>query len=119
MSNLEELQKRIERNKLKEIELSPFESFIFHHNIKKGLDKVPAYMIWYLYIQYSEKNSEEYLFKQNEFFIHLKQIIDNKRSNTGIKYLIDKSSLRHLPLDFEFKAKLWKTQTKKQVNRPI
>lgn len=114
MSKLEQLRERIRKNKEKseEIELSPFSRFILDNNIINGIDRVPAYVILYLYREFLKKNPEEYQLKDNEFFIYLKDILDSKRTKKGNFYLIDFKSLKNIPNDLLFKATLWKTNQK-------
>ncbi len=111
MNNLEELTKRIEANKQKEKELdSPFKTFINTYNIKAGFDKFPAFMLVFLYKKFIEKNQNYLPVSNKVLYTLLGKEFKRKRSKKLRYYLIDVKSLNNLPHDFEFNAKLWKSQ---------
>lgn len=112
MSNLslDQLKARIEKNKelkSKENVDSPLSLFIENYTIRKGFDKIPNYVILYLYVLFLEKNKEIYPYKTIDFHKKLSKQLNKTRTGKMRYYLIDKTLLSNLPHDLEFKALLW------------
>ena len=95
MIQLEDLLSRIDKNKnKKEVVTGNFTHFISSYNIEKGLDKVPTYLIYYLYRQFLQKNQEILPIKKSMFFRHFKALFELKRYGKQRYYMLAKSKIK-------------------------
>lgn len=110
---LADLQQRIQKNKDNQIatELPFFEQYLNHYNIKSGIDRVPTYLLYYVYSEFIARNKEELPLSRRSFSIVLKRHIKAVRWGKQRYSLIDKSTIK-IDQEMEFKAALWqKSQT--------
>lgn len=119
MKSLDELLKRIDHNnnKSNNVSIVNFQSFLSFYHIKEGLDKVPTYLIYYLYLKFLKKNSEILPLKPKQFFIILGSFVKRTRIGNQRYYLLDKNSLRLEENDL-FESKIYvkrKKSTEKKV----
>ena len=90
MAKLEELLSRIEKNKkASDLAVSfknSVEEFIRKYQIVQGIDRVPTYVLYYLYENYTTTFLKD---SRIEFFRKLSKVIDSKRNGNQRFYLID------------------------------
>lgn len=95
MIELSDLLSRIEKNKQKkEVVFNSFDFFLKSYNIENGLDKVPTYLIYYLYRKFLSSNLEILPIKKRQFFKQFKQLFKLKRYGKQRYYLLDKKVLK-------------------------
>lgn len=110
---LEDLQQRIKQNKQKsnEVDLPIFDQYLNYYNIKSGIDRIPTYLLYYVYSEFIARNKEELPLSRRSFSITLKKHISPIRWGKQRYSLIDKSTIK-IDQEMEFKAALWqKSQT--------
>lgn len=101
MISLDNLLARIEKNKNREGQITdPFLLFLNSYNIENGLDKVPTYLIYFLYRKFLVKNPEVLPLKKNIFFRTFRKQFKFKRYGKQRFYLLDLAKLKASENDF-------------------
>lgn len=95
MTKLEELLSRIEKNK-KTSDLAPsfkdsIEEFTSKYQITQGIDRVPTFVLYYLYENYTSTFLKD---SKIEFFRKLAKVFQSKRNGNQRFYLIDLSQFK-------------------------
>lgn len=113
MTTLEELKERIRKNKLnQEIPKSPFSTFLDYYNFKKGLDKVPTYLLYYCYIRFIPRLKDYPPLTKPAFFRKLKTSLNSVRWGNQRYYLVDKSIIVNITEEIEFESKIYAKRAK-------
>src|SRR5690606_5047642 len=116
MSNLDDLLSRIKKNKelvKEDFKGDTVREFISDFTVSKGVDKVPTYVLYYLYD--TQFKTDGLKIKTTAFFRELSKYLDSKRSNSQRYYLIDKEKL-NISRKSELEAREYVEQRKKKVN---
>lgn len=116
--DLKSLQARIEHNKSKSLETASggfFSFYIGYYNLKKGIDRVPTYLLYYVYKSLIEGYEEELPLSKTSFFKELKTHFKAIRWGKQRYYLLDKQSIINIDDNLEFKAKLWKRNNQRKT----
>jgi len=114
--DLKELKARIEANKSKQPvseSSSFFSEFKMYYNVHTGNDRVPNYILRYLFKRFKPKSSETMVLSEREFFQALSRDFESGRWGKYRFYLLDKSELRFNEQN-EFEVELERRTKKKQ-----
>lgn len=123
---LEELLSRIKKNK--ETSSTPshknsIEEFIDIYNIKQGLDKIPNYVLYYMYENYESSYMKS---TRIDFFRKFSKQFKSKRNGKQRFYLVDLESINFKEdyTELVFNAKYEKTKeyirkAKRNLGKPL
>jgi len=113
MADLDELLKLLEQEVQKKREdakaSSPsskdsFERFIEDIGVKKGLDRIPNYVVFYTYKKVYKKALGEKRYSKIHFFRRMSQFFDTARVGKQRYYLLDKDSFDKKLLKLELET---------------
>jgi hypothetical protein len=116
MVKLEELLSRIKKNKKTSDSTVPFkdsiEEFTSKYQIVQGIDRVPTFVLYYLYENYTSTFLKD---SKIEFFRKLSKSLQSKRNGNQRFYLIDLSQLKIEDYKELYVKAKYECQTKKYL----
>lgn len=118
MADLEELLSRIKKNKENStsavLPSNSIEEFLTFHNIKPGIDKLPNFVIYYMYVNYESKFLKS---GRIDFFRKLSKKLQSKRNGKQRFYLVDLSNIKFKESYTDLYVKAKYEQTKEYLRK--